>query len=157
MCGVDVASVAKSEWSSSASISLFPYFLLSFHERHTTQQRPGHSASQQTLSYHLATIHDEYGASIPAPHSIARAPRSNNLLSFLQRYNLVRGILPSSQWCGQELRSAEVSQRSWQGWGVRPIGRRIHLPRTLREIASLAEELGRPRYTRDLCTHHLRP
>ena len=30
--------------------------------------------------------------------------------------------------------------------GVRPIGCRIHLPRTLREIALMAEELGRPRY-----------
>src|SRR6266849_11033383 len=108
------------------------YFLLSFHND-TPPENARATVPQQTLSYHLASKHDEHGATIPAPHSIARAPRSNNLLSSLQGYNLVRDILPSSQWCGQELRSAEVSQRSWQDWGVRPIGRRLHFPRTLRE------------------------
>lgn len=133
------------------------YSLFSSTTTHNLRERPGHGASQQTLSYHLASNEDEHGSTTPAPHSISRAPRSNNLLSFPQRYNLVRGILPSSQWCGQELCSAEISQRSWQDWGVRPIGCRIHLSRTLREITSLAEEMGRPRHARDLRAHHLRP
>ena len=129
--------------------------LFSFHDDTPLENVRATVPPQQTLSYHLASNHDEHGATTPAPHSIARAPRSNNLLSFLQRYNIVRDILPSSQWCGQELSSAEVSQRSWHDWGVRPIGRRIHLPGTLRENATLAEELGRPRYPRDLRAHHL--
>ena len=71
VCGVWMWQAQETSSSSFGHHSLPPIFSLLFPRRHTTRERPGHSAPLQTLTYHLANDDDQHGAAIPAPHSIA--------------------------------------------------------------------------------------